>query len=255
MIIRRELRAFEGLNAQARENRLRLLAMRLIMDPLIALSPLDRPPALAGLAPSQRAFVTGQLRAWDALPEEQRSRLLATHGGWIPLPTFEVLPPSPPVFTEPPAPPAPGFRSRVEMDLDRWAALGEQAQTNATRALIRLFGLSAKDQQAVLSRLEPHRRNLVERMLASFGRMEAESRSRAVAAFLRFAAMSPEDRTNFWRNADRWESLTSEERRAWRALTAHLPPLPPGLGPAPALPPAPPNASSSALRTNAQAAR
>jgi hypothetical protein len=254
-LLRRELATLENLTPAARERRLRLLAMRVVMDPLLELAPEARQAAIASLPPSQRTFVEQQLRAWDALPAAQRAERLAAHGGWLPLPTTPGLPTEPPLRAEPPPPPSPEFRSRLEDDLHRWSALDERAQTNATRALLRLLDLSPRDQQAVLARLAPVRRQPVERLLSAFGPLDREARARSVEAYWRFAAMGADERARFWQNAERWSALSPDERRAWRTLTAHLPPLPPGLGPTPDLPPALPAKPSLPPRTNAQVGR
>lgn len=254
-VIRRELSILDALDTTARERRLHLLAMRVIMDPLLTLAPEAREAAVASLPADQRTFVEEQLRAWDALTPAQRDQMLATHGGWMPLPSGQAPSPKPP-RVEPPAPPSPEFRSRLERDLNRWTTLDERAQTNAARALLRLFDLPPREQQAVLARLAADRRQAVQRMLAAFSELSEDARGRAVAAYWRFASMRAEERSRFWQNAERWDSLSPEERRAWRALTAHLPPLPPGLGPSPAMPPSPPEVPSSVpLRTNAQVTR
>jgi hypothetical protein len=254
-LIRQELLALNRLDPAGRENRLRLIELRIILDPLVKLPPSARAAALAGLSSAQRSFVDDQLAAWDALSADQRSQLLATHRGWVPLPPVT---PNRAISSEkevPPPLPDPGFRSRVELDLTRWGSLEDQARTNAARALVRFFELPAKDRRAVLARLDSGRRLQVERMLESFGTLDTATRSHTIDAFLRFAAMLPEERGRFWQNADRWDSMTPEERRAWRVLTAHLPPLPPGLGPSPALPPRPPGVTPSLEATNGQAAR
>lgn len=254
-LIRQELRSLDRLDPAGRENRLRLLELRIIMDPLIKLPPAARASALATLSPYQRDFVESQLESWDALTAEHRAGILATHRGWIPLPPANPRRVTPSVADTPPPLPDPGFRSRVEVDLDRWSALDPREQTNAARALVRFFELPPGDQRAVLARLKPGQRIQVERMVESFGVLDAAARSRAIDAFLRFAALSPDERSRFWRNADRWDSMTPEDRRAWRVLTAHLPPLPPGLGPTQTLPPNPPRVAPARTGTNAQTAR
>ncbi len=254
-VLRHELSILDSLDTASRGRRLHLLAMRVVMDPLLPLDPEARQAAVASLPADLRTFVEAQLRAWDALSPDQRDQMLATHGGWMPLPTGQPFPPKPP-RVEPPAPPSPEFRSRLERDLHRWTTLDERAQTNAARALLQLFELSPREQQAVLARLASDRRQAVERMLAAFSELSEEARGRTVAAYWRFASMSAEERSRFWQNAERWDALSPEQRRAWRALTAHLPPLPPGLGPSPAMPPAPPEVPPSVpLRTNAQVTR
>lgn len=254
-LIRQELRSLDNLDPASRENRLRLLELRVIMDPLVKLPPTARAPVLASLSPSQRTFVEGQLASWDALGTDQRSQLLAAHRGWIPLPPANPDRAASPAENPAPPLPDPGFRARVELDLDRWGSLDNQARTNAARALVRFLELPPKDQQAVLARLETTRRIQVERMIESFGTLDSAARSQTIEAFLRFAAMRPDERGRFWHNANRWDSMTAEERRAWRVLTAHLPPLPPGLGPTQSLPPTPPRVPVTLTVTNAQATR
>jgi hypothetical protein len=57
-----------------------------------------------------------------------------------------------------------------------------------------------------------------------------------VDSFQRLAAMSPQERASFLRNANRWRQLSSEERATWRELVSKVPPMPPEPVPAPPVP-------------------
>jgi hypothetical protein len=61
-----------------------------------------------------------------------------------------------------------------------------------------------------------------------------QQRKKFIAAFKKVAGMSPAERQNFLKNAERWQAMSIDERRAWRDLVATLPPLPPGM-PIPAI--------------------
>jgi hypothetical protein len=50
--------------------------------------------------------------------------------------------------------------------------------------------------------------------------------------------MTPAERAQFLKNAERWKEMSAADRQTWRTLVAKLPPLPPGFG----LPPLPPSA-------------
>jgi len=85
--------------------------------------------------------------------------------------------------------------------------------------------------------------------LRAFAQLPAGQRRQCVASFSKFATMTADDRTQFLRNAERWEEMAPQERLLWRQLVRSLPvqpPLPPGfrrIAPG-GLPPMPPGFSA-----------
>ena len=54
----------------------------------------------------------------------------------------------------------------------------------------------------------------------------AHHRRACVESFQKFATMSPVERREFLRKAERWQHMSPEERETWRNLVTKLPPMP-----------------------------
>ena len=75
---------------------------------------------------------------------------------------------------------------------------------------------NGQQQQAAIKALSPDERARMEQSLRTFAQcLTRQAAWRCVKSFGKFAAMSPEERKEFLRNAERWESMTSEERGLW----------------------------------------
>jgi hypothetical protein len=72
----------------------------------------------------------------------------------------------------------------------------------------------------------------------AFDRLPPAQRTQCINSFGKFATMAPGERTQFLKNAARWDAMTSHQRQLWREMVHTLPPLPPGVPSD--LPPLPP---------------
>jgi hypothetical protein len=249
--LRGQLREFDALSPRERELRLRLLQLRYYLVPLMKTAPADRHALLAQVPPPERALITTRLVDWDRLPADQQQELLDDEKA---LDAFSIFS----TRTEAErqdmiARAAPELRQRLESQLTRWQDLPAARRERLTQHFNQFFTLSDSEKEKVLGLLSDPQRRRTERMLAAFEHLPAEQRARCIAALNRFINLTAAERDQFWCNAARWESMTPEERRAWRAFTADLPPMPPGMGPA--QPPPPPVPPAARAPTNAQAAR
>ncbi len=251
--LRAQLREFDALTPPERELRLRLLRLRYYLVPLMKSAPAERQVLLAQVPATERALIVARLAEWDRLPADQRQELLQDEKA---LDSFFVF--STATEAERRAmieQAAPERRQRLETELARWQSLTAEQRERLARHFNRFFSLGDPEREKVLGLLSAPERRRTERMLAAFEQLPLEQRTRCLAALNRFITMTPAEREQFWRKAACWESMTPEERRAWRAFTADLPPMPPGLGPSlPAPPPLPPAPPAPRPPTNAQAA-
>ena len=67
----------------------------------------------------------------------------------------------------------------------------------------------------------------MEKTLQSFDKLPPAQRAQCIHAFTEFAGMSPAERAEFLKNAERWSQLPPKERQAWRDLVAQVPLWPP----------------------------
>ena len=89
------------------------------------------------------------------------------------------------------------------------------------------FELSDQQKKKILGTIPASERQQMEMTLAKFEGLPQEMRQKCINSFTKFASMSAEDRAEFLKNAEHWESMTPTERRAWREVVNKLPPLPP----------------------------
>jgi len=248
--LRAQLREFDALTPRERELRLRLLQLRYYLVPLMKSAPAGRQVLLAQVPASERALIVTRLAEWDRLPAEQQKELLQDEKA---LDSFSVFSTATEAERRAMIERAtPERRQRLETELARWQSLTTEQRERLARHFNHFFSLGDPEREKVLGLLSAAERRRTERMLAAFEHLPPEQRTRCIAALNRFITMTPAEREQFWRNAARWESMTPEERRAWRAFTADLPPIPPGLGPG--QPPPPPLPPAPRPPTNAQAA-
>ena len=78
----------------------------------------------------------------------------------------------------------------------------------------------------------------MEQTLQRFEQLPQAKRERCITGFQKFADLSPQQREQFLSNAKVWQSMSVEDRMAWRALVSRIsapkPPAVPGLnGPPP----------------------
>jgi hypothetical protein len=248
-VLEQKLREFDALSPSEREVRLRLLEVRYYLLQLLRMDPSNRVAQVSRVPAGNRRLVETRLRDWDRLPPEQQREILQqepallrfTRTGFVPPPAIPSnLPPMPP-----------DRRKKVEDALAEWRTYPIEQQRRLVRNLQKFFGSSPGDRQKALETLPEAERQETERAMQALDKLPIDQRIRAVEAFQRFATMSPEERSRFLDNALRWQSMSAEERRAWRELSAPQPPLPPGLQPGTAALSAPRSASAG---TNAGAA-
>ncbi|MHB1306645.1 MAG: DUF3106 domain-containing protein [Limisphaerales bacterium] len=230
---------FLALDPLEREARLRLLELRAVLVPLLSAEPTNRVDLLREVPAAQRDLVDRQLEAWDTLPAGRQQQVLASESRWVFLAPLPAARPGRTPDLPIPKDSGLGRRSRVESGLAGWKALPPERRQRAQLDLEEFLSLDERRRSKVLAAVPGGQRESLARLAGAFGRLAPAERSRCVGAFLQFAGMSAGERERFWQSAELWGAMGPEERRAWRAFTADLPPRPPGsVGPMPpALPP------------------
>jgi hypothetical protein len=73
-------------------------------------------------------------------------------------------------------------------------------------------------------------RKRMEETLQAFENLPQSQRRLCIDSFGKFANLSPVERDQFLKNAERWQAMTASERQAWRKIVTDLPPQPPEPG-------------------------
>lgn len=247
-LILAKLREYEALDPEERELRLRVTELRYYLLPLMSSQPTNRAPLLERVPAELRPLVEQRLQRWDELPPDKQKDLLDNET-WV-RQVAESSASNAATQTTLSNMPM-GQRQALETAIARWQALGGDRRDEITYRFEQYFGLRPQERARILMDLSDKERQLMDRSLQTFNKLDAHKRARCVRALDKLAQLTPAQRDEFLRNAERWRTLTPAERKAWRDLVFNL-----SLPPTPRLPPPPlpnlPNSSrpATAMATN-----
>ena len=232
--LRAKLQEYAALAPGEREARLRATELRSYLAPLLRMPPDDRGAQLALIPDSYRTMVEEGLKLWDALtPEIQREaqasewtiRYILQNQSASAFQTASMR-------NEPPLP----QREKLEEQLASWLALSPGQRKRMCYRFQRFFELSPREKEKILSAFPEAERGEMDKTLQAFERLAPDQRGLCVNAFSKYADMTPENRAQFLKNAERWKETPPDDRQVWRTIVTKLPPLPPVLA-KPSLPP------------------
>jgi hypothetical protein len=236
--IQAKLREYTALDPNECELRLRATELRWYLLPLLHQSSTNRAAQLAGVPDALRPLVQSRLQRWDILPPPLQQEFFESERA---LRYFARVGPS----NHPSLPlPPPGHGRRPGLPGSNPAsarALTEAEREKVAARFNGFFELTATEKAKTLNTLSEAERQQMEKTLETFGKLPAAQRLKCIRAFTEFASMSPEEKKEFLKNAQRWSQMSPQERQTWRDLVTHVPewpPLPPSL--LPPLPPTPP---------------
>lgn len=235
-----KVKEYRLLPAEEREAKLMALEIRWYMRPLMELTTSNRMAQLARIPEPHRDIITQRLDQWDLLPEPARKELLENEWAmhyFVRLNPSHVAPKEQILARVRTA-----DRKRFEQKLDHLRALDPQRRDELARSFEEFFTLSPEERRKTLRTLSDTERQEMEATLAAFEQLPLEQRRMCIDAFGKFARLSADERSQFLRNVERWQSMSAEDRQKWRSLVQALPPMPPGLGKLPP-PPMPPGVS------------
>lgn len=238
--VRAKLDEFEALDPDERELRLRLMELRWNLEPLLVVPRTNRAALMKNVPERDRELIEQRLKLWDQLPPDYRQDLLEHQLSLDYLIRLEAASSGEQEMILNKLPP--GRRARVREQLTAWQARSSTDKERIYGHFQTFFELSRDEKQKTLNKLSPAERQAMEETIQRFGSLTTDQRKRAIRAFRKFAELSVEERNEFLRKAERWESMTPDERQTWRDVvnnTPPTPPLPPGLQTMPPLPPMP----------------
>lgn len=230
-----KVREYLTLDPNERELRLDATELRWYLLPLLRESPTNRAVRLAQVPDNLRDLVQSRLVVWDALPAASRQEFLDNESVLHYLSRVNTT-----------TPPPGGVSTRTPSDAEQvhWAALSEADRERITAQFSQFFELPPDEKQKALHTLSDAERKQMEQTLQEFDKLPIAKRADCIRAFTQFAGMSPAERAEFLKNAERWSQLSPKERQAWRDLVAQVPlwpPLPAVKLMPPKLPPPPPS--------------
>jgi uncharacterized protein DUF3106 len=225
-----KVREYLALDPNERELRLRATELRWYLTPLLRESPTNRDARLAHAPDDLRGLIKSRLDQWDALPPELRREFLDNER------TLRY-------FTHVDATNNPSLAEHDphhgpnDDEQARWNTLSENERGKITAQFNQFFELTPDEKQKTLNTLSDAERAQMEKTLQSFDKLPLQQRRECIRAFTEFAGMSPQDRAEFLKNAERWSQMSPAERKTWRDLVTNVPQWPPM--PMPPMPPMP----------------
>lgn len=238
--VRRKVDEYLSLPAAERDRRLLALEIHEHLMPLLAMPLPARASALAGVPVPLQSMIEQRLALWDRLPADTQ-RLCLEH------------PTTLDIFSNPggPAPSTatnmadlpPSKRQEMERQLAAWNSIPTDRRNAIADEVQRFLRLSPSEQDRTLNKIGESERERIQRLVQSLEKLPPVERDLCLASLRRFAQMTAAERSTFLRNAERWQAMSPEERRAWQSLVTTLPaslPVPSTNRPAPPLPGASP---------------
>jgi hypothetical protein len=231
-VILSKLSEYAALRPEDRELRLQAMHLRWLLLPMMQGSPAERSVQLANLSASDRALIEPRLQRWDQIPADLQKQFLEheTAIDYFMRVQHSPQPPLPPGLSVP----MDHQRRRLDERLARWEGLAEEERHRMIGQFRGFFELEPRELAKTMTKLGDSERQLMEKTLERFSSLPPEQRRECVLAFERLAQMKPSDRTQFFRNVEKWEAMSPQERQAWRDLVRRvpqLPPFPPGFFP------------------------
>lgn len=228
-VLTTRLRDYDALPAAEREARLLATELRYYLNPLLTSIPATRATQLAAVPENFRPLVVERLAAWDKLPAEIQREVLVDER------LRQAMTRPAVVGAFPPLPP--GLHPKVPDNLAQWQALNAQQREQLLNNFTHYFRLDERAKTRVVAALPEPKRAEAARTLDQFEHLSAEERAACLSALKKLGQMTPDQQAHFYMNAEKWKQMPELERARWRKVVVEFPPLPPGAGPQPPLPP------------------
>ncbi len=225
MVINEKIKDYIILPPPIREWRLKATELRWYLLPLMQQEREQRDRLLTLIPEEDRLLVELRLAQWDSLPAQERDDMLNSQ---IAL-GYLARPNKAPVRTSP-GQSDPKLR-QLETSVAGWQRLPVTRQESITKQFNSFFTLSPSEKQKTIALFTGSERAQLQQTVRSFEGMSADTRQQCIDAMQKIARMTGDERVAFLRNAERWKSLSDQERRQWRSLVTKVPPLPPGFVP------------------------
>lgn len=225
--LQEKLLEYDRLSSKEKESRLQMLQLRNYLEPLMRLPAESRAAKLAAVPAQYAKLVQDRLAEWDLLPPPLQKEVLDTeitrryftrlqnNGAVVSDDTWKLFPPE--------------KRQELEDEITKLQITPPEMRQQLFDRFDRFFEYTEGEKRKTMDALsEPERRQAIE-AIDAVNKYPAQQRKKFITAFQKVTDMTPAERQKFLKNAERWQAMSTEERRAWRELVATLPPLPPGM--------------------------
>lgn len=220
VVIETKIQEFLVLQPNDREIRLRLIQLQDSLRPLLMVPKEQRSISLRQVAPEDQAIVTERLSAWDALSENERRELFESDSQFF---LFIRQPNVNPeqlvrwISTLPEE-----RKAMAGEQLKRWRALSAEERARRAEGFARFFDLTTTERQTALGQIFEPEKQQMERTLNEFSKLSQSERDRCIEGFRKFESLPLSDREKFLRNAERWQTLSPNDRATWRRLVERI---------------------------------
>ena len=228
-VLSTRLREYDTFTPAEREARLRATELRYHLNPLLIIAPDARAARLAAVPENFRPLVEERLAAWDKLPAEIQREILANEH------LLQAMTRPAVVGAMPPLPP--GLVPKVPDNVTQWQGLDARQREQLLENFTHYFRLDDRAKTRVVAALPEPKRAETTRALDQFEQLTAAERAASLAALKKLGQMTPAEQSQFYANAEVWQKMPEAERAVWRKVVIEFPPLPPGAGAQPPLPP------------------
>ncbi len=220
----RKVREYEALPEVVRRARLRSAQLHWYLALLIGIPEESRTARIDSIPESDRVLVKRRMEQWDQLPADLRTDILAN---------IKVMQYFARLVSSSPEQRAALMKTSSEASnpmndkMLSWQTLSPQRRQQMFDAYARFYELPPLKQDAAIAKIPvPARKQLKDR-LDELLRMPLDKQKKCLIALNAFAQMTPDERTIFRGNAERWRAMDAKERQFWTLFVKQLPPLPP----------------------------
>ena len=223
-LIRDKINEYRAMPADQREKRLTVTELRWHLLRLMNLPEADRKAQIELIPGEMRKLVDDRLRVWHLLPPNMQKELLDNELALRYL-----------IDT------ASGYTSNssplLQTNVATYLALPQRQQQEIVRLFNHFFELSKPEQENVLHKMSGPETQQIEKTLRTFQNLPPVQRTLCIRSFGQFASLTPRERLEFLKDAQKWEQMSPAERENFRKLVEQtsLQPLMPTA--APLLPP------------------
>jgi len=228
--IQAKIEEYSAMDANERELRLQTTELHWYLLPLMKIPAGERTNRLTRIPTHIRELVEQRLQVWNMLPPPLTQEILDNEQ------VASIFVQSEKVTDEQLkqifADISPSRRKELERGIERWQTMPEEQRQRLLKQFNMFFDLTPPEKEEALSVLSEAERNQMDTTLQSFENLPKDQRTACILSFQKFTGMSLPERELFLQNAKLWNSMSPDERQAWRDLVRQVPnwpPLPPGL--------------------------
>ena len=221
---KRKVREYEQLPVPIRSARLRTAQLHWYLALMIRVPAETRVARIEQIPESDRVLVKRRMEQWDLLPSDLRADILAN---------IKVMQYFARLVSSSPEQRAALLKTSSEAGNPMndaqlsWQTLPPQRRQQMFDAYASFYELPQLKQEEAIAKIPvPVRKQLKDR-LDELLQMPLDKQKKCIIALNAFAQMTPDERTIFRGNAQRWRAMDAKERQFWTLFVQQLPPLPP----------------------------